>query len=419
MGDLKKTIGVFSGIAIAIGMVMGSGLFGLPGLAIDIAGAKLSLLGWLAIILAVIPMIYIFIKLGIKFPKAGGLSTYAKAAFGDWAEFGVVAVLSGTFIIGIPALAIIGGEYLTKLFSISIELKYFFAFLFLLFATIINIYGVQMASWINKISLIFILLLIIVLVIIHPDYLTEGIKALNFKTENIKINKLWEVMALLFWAFLGWENLSFGLEEFKNPKKTIPIIYWGSFFIVSMFYFMLALLVSGAVISGIKVSGASAIASILSDNVTLSKFLIFFMVVVIIANANSWVFGASRLIYSAGKDGILFKKLGILNKKGIPSNALITLMIFYAFFIFALYYFKIDLSTIIMIVSQNFLVLYLFSIIAFAKLFSGTIDRIVLLLSSVILLFFFQGFGVAIIYPLILLLIGFVRYKKTNIITIG
>jgi len=412
MSELKKTIGVFSGIAIAIGMVVGSGLFGLPGLAIDIAGAKLSLLGWLTIILAVIPMIYIFIKLGIKFPKAGGLSAYAKAAFGDWAEFGVVAVLSGTFIIGIPALAIIGGEYLTKLFSISLEFKYFFAFLFLLFATVINIYGIQMASWINKISLIFILLLIIILVIIHPDYLFNGLKELNIEPKYIDLNKLWQVMALLFWAFLGWENLSFGLEEFKNPKKTIPIIYWGSFFIVSLFYLMLALLVSGAVLAGKQVTGASAIASILSDNVILSKFLIFFMVVVIVANANSWVFGASRLIYSAGKDGILFKKLGVLNTKGLPVNSLSTLMFFYTFFIFTLYYYRIDLSKVIMLVSQNFLVLYLFSIIAFAKIFTNIIDRFVLLLSSVVLFFFFQGFGVAILYPLILLLIGFVRYKN-------
>jgi len=412
MGNLKKSIGVFSGIAIAIGMVIGSGLFGLPGLAIDIAGAKISLIGWIVTILAVIPMIYIFIKLGIKFPKAGGLSTYAKAAFGDWAGFGVVAVLSGTFIIGIPALAIIGGEYLARLFSLSLDFKYIFAFLFLLFATIINIYGIQMASWINKISLVFILLLIIILVLLHPDYLINGLKALKIKPNEIDLNKLWQVMALLFWAFLGWENLSFGLEEFKNPKKTIPIIYWGSFFIVSLFYLMLALLVSGAVLAGKQVTGASAIASILSNNVILSKFLIFFMVIVIVANANSWVFGASRLIYSAGKDGILFKKLGVLNTKGIPVNSLSTLMFFYTFFIFTLYYYRIDLSKVIMLVSQNFLVLYLFSIIAFAKIFTNIIDRFVLLLSSIILFFFFQGFGIAILYPLVLLLIGFVRYKK-------
>lgn len=106
---LKQNITVFKGIGIAVGMVIGSGLFGLPGLAIDIGGYKTALLGWILAILIVTPMIYIFIKLGMKFPKASGLANYAKIAFGNWGEYGVVAVLSGTYTIGIPALSLIGG----------------------------------------------------------------------------------------------------------------------------------------------------------------------------------------------------------------------------------------------------------------------------------------------------------------------
>jgi amino acid transporter len=33
---------------------------------------------------------------------------------------------------------------------------------------------------------------------------------------------VWNVTALLFWAFLGWENLSFSLGEMKDPERMFP-----------------------------------------------------------------------------------------------------------------------------------------------------------------------------------------------------
>lgn len=412
MSGLKQNIGVFSGIGIAVGMVVGSGLFGLPGLAIDLAGADLSIYGWLATILITIPMIYIFIKLGMKFPKASGLSKYAEVAFGKWGGHGVTAVLSGTFTIGIPALAMIGGEYLCKLLDINTTQTYIFAICFLILATIINILGVKVASWINNISLVFIFLLITILIFMHPEYLKIGL--MSFTVDSpVRYDSLWIVMALLFWAFLGWENLSFGLEEFKNPDKNIPIVYWGSFFIVSIFYFLLALISSGAVKSGVDISGMSGVASLFEVGF-IGKFLVFFIVLVILANANSWVFGASRLIYSASENKILPTFLSKLNTNSIPRNSLMTLGGFYILFILGIKYFEVDISKIIMVVSQNFLVLYAATIIAFAKLFNGILNRIILVLSLFILVFFLSNFGFSLAYPLVLLFVGFIAYTNKH-----
>jgi amino acid transporter len=412
MQQLNKTIGVFTGIGIAVGMVVGSGLFGLPGLAIDLAGSTLSLYAWLATMLISIPMLHIFIKLGMRFPKAAGLSKYAEIAFGSWGGYGVTAVLSGTFTIGIPALAIIGGAYLTKLLSLGEYYTYIFAVLFLFISTFLNAFGVRAASWINTVSLSFIFLLIFLLLWLHPEYFVAGKEILFTHNFTFDIEKLWSVMALLFWAFLGWENLSFGLEEFKNPNKNIPLVYWGSFFIISLFYFMLAMLSSGATALGVVVSGTSAVSSLVGNNGFAGNLLVFFIVIVILANANSWVFGASRLIYSAGEQGILPTYLGRLNSKKIPVNSLISLFVFYLFFIALIWIYQIHISKIIMIVSQNFLVLYLASIIAYAKLFRKITDYIVLMMSGIVLAFFFQGFGFALVYPIVLLAIGYMVFQK-------
>jgi APA family basic amino acid/polyamine antiporter len=52
---------------------------------------------------------------------------------------------------------------------------------------------------------------------------------------------MWNVTALLFWAFLGWENLSFSLGEMKDPEKNVPRLYWLSFILVAAIYILLAL----------------------------------------------------------------------------------------------------------------------------------------------------------------------------------
>lgn len=87
-------------------------------------------------------------------------------------------------------------------------------------AAIQNILSQRITHLINTISVIVLSLILTLLIILNFNYVYEGIKVtagINF--ENIKLIKLWNVSALIFWAFLGWENLSFGLEEFKDPEK--------------------------------------------------------------------------------------------------------------------------------------------------------------------------------------------------------
>ncbi len=409
--ELKKRIGILSGIGIAVGMVIGSGLFGLPGLAIDLAGEKLALFGWIATVIIIMPLVYIFMKLGIRYPQSAGLSKYAEVALGKWGSYAVTAVLSGTFSIGIPALALIGASYLVKFLEVESEYIYIFALIFLLLSTIVNIIGISVASSINTFSIIFIFFFILMLTLFYPNYFIDGLSIIKeFSLSDIDLKSLWAVIALLFWAFLGWENLSFGLEEVKNPTKTIPLIFWGSFFIVSIFYLMLAIITSGAAVNGIEVSGTSAIASLL-NNLFFGKVMIFLIVVIILANSNSWAFGASRLFYSAGKNKILPSYLGKLNKKSIPVNSLITLFMVYSIIIFASWYFKISISKIILLVSQNFIVLYLISLLAFFKEFKDLKSKIVGILALFSILFLLFGFKIAILYPLGLLLIGFIAYK--------
>jgi len=124
---LKSSLSVFQRIVMAVSLVIGSGRLGLPGLALEAGGIAAASAGWVVTTVASLPFIFILTRLGLHFRSSAGLAHYAEAGVGRWASSGVVAVLVGTFAIGIPALAIIEGAYAQRLFGPEMHHQYWLA----------------------------------------------------------------------------------------------------------------------------------------------------------------------------------------------------------------------------------------------------------------------------------------------------
>src|SRR5512136_1524317 len=105
--QLQKTITLWRGLALAVSTVIGSGLLGLPGMALEIGTVHTVAGGWLLISVMLVPLVYIFAYLGLTFTSSAGLSKYAEVSIGAWGAHAVTAVLCGTFVVGIPVLALI------------------------------------------------------------------------------------------------------------------------------------------------------------------------------------------------------------------------------------------------------------------------------------------------------------------------
>lgn len=56
MAGLNKEINLPRGVALAVGMVLGSGMLGLPGIVVAAVGSRMAIASWLAVILAMVPM---------------------------------------------------------------------------------------------------------------------------------------------------------------------------------------------------------------------------------------------------------------------------------------------------------------------------------------------------------------------------
>lgn len=412
MNILSKKIGVISGTAIAISMVIGSGLLGLPGVVIDEVGPVTALYGWFGIVIFMIPMMMVFTRLGLRFPRAGGLSHYAEVAFGSWAKVAVVTVLVGTFFLGIPALALIGAAYAGAFLGDATgAYTGLLAVGFLLLSVGINIAGVKVTSFVNTISILFVLGVVALVAFGNWGYAARGMSVLvSGDASGLSWHALWPALSLIFWAFLGWENLSFGLEEFRQPNRTIPLVYGLSFVAVLALYWVLALTASGASLSGVGVSGAAGLSVLFPAK--LRAAMNGLTAVIILANANSWIFGCSRLVFSGAKDGILPSALGELDKAQIPRNALAFMGLTFSIIVLAMSFYGVPVGFIVKLVSQNFIILFGVSVVAFYRSSEKSLAAVTLTgLAACSCLLLISGFSFLMLYPVMLVGFGYLRFR--------
>ncbi|WP_410507369.1 APC family permease [Methanosarcina hadiensis] len=371
-----------------------------------------AILGWLLITFVTIPRIQICSHLGLKFPSTAGLAGYAGKAAGPWGRYSVSYLVGGSYLFGLPAIAFIGSEYIRQLFSLSDSGAALCAIFLVTLMFVSNLLGTKAITLINYLALSILFLLLGTIIVFNLDFLGSGLgiarEALS-GNGSVDSNKVWNVTALLFWAFLGWENLSFSLGEMKDPEKNVPRLYWLSFTIVAAVYVLLALISVGASASGVSLKGAAG----LSGLVPLTpggSFLIWLIIAVLAANACSWNFTASRLIYAGGRTGVFPAVFGRLSKKNIPVSSLVILYALSVLLISGTYFFRFPLTSMMLLVNQNFIFLCGFIIIAYWKTETGWQKWVFSFLAFLSLSFLVSGFTWKIIYPIFLIVTGYFRF---------
>lgn len=416
MTELRKTITLRRGIGLAICMLIGTGILALPGLALGAGNVYEAILGWLLITIVTIPRVHICSRLGLKFPSTAGLAGYAEEAVGTWGRYSVSYLVGGSFLFGLPAVALIGSEYIRQFFPVSELGVTLFAILLVTLMFVSNLLGTRVITLINYLALSVLFLLICMLILFNLDFLGTGLEIAKEAlrgagTENLSPNAIWNVTALLFWAYLGWENLSFSLGEMKEPEKNVPRLYWISFVLVAAIYILIALVSVGASAAGFSLNGAAG----LSGLVLLmpgGNFLEWLIVLVLAANACSWNFTASRLIYAGGKTGVFPEVFGKLSKRDVPVYSLVSLYALSVFLITGSYLFVFPLTSMMLIVNQNFIFLCGFIVIAYWKTESGWQKWIFSILTLLSLSFLISGFTWKIMYPVFLIGLGYFRFAR-------
>ncbi len=116
--SLKKSMSIPQGIVLAICTIIGSGLLGLPGLAVEAGGGAAAALAWPLTMHISLPLVVIFLSLSLRVQNSPARGTLCSTCIGDWAETAVSLIFAVTFMLCIPIGTYMGCIYLQKIFGL-------------------------------------------------------------------------------------------------------------------------------------------------------------------------------------------------------------------------------------------------------------------------------------------------------------
>ena len=213
----RPGLSVAQGAALTLGAVLGTGVISLPALAAAEAGPA-SLVAWLALILLSVPLATTFAALGARHPDGGGVSTYARLAFGEHVSTMVGWAFYLTIGVGAPVAAGFAGAYVADAVGGGRSTTLAATAAIIGLVTLLNWFGIRISGRVQLgiAAAIGVLLAVSVLVSLpHADldnltpFAPHGWAAIG------------RAAAVLVWAFAGWEILTSLSAEYRDPARDI------------------------------------------------------------------------------------------------------------------------------------------------------------------------------------------------------
>ena len=109
--ELRRTLTLWDGLALAIGSIAGSGILYLPSLTYVLAGHDV-LLVWLGGTLLCLPMLFMFTDMVRLVPDGSGIEGFIARGLSSNVAATVPILFLSIVVLGIPAGALVAGEYL-------------------------------------------------------------------------------------------------------------------------------------------------------------------------------------------------------------------------------------------------------------------------------------------------------------------
>ncbi len=214
--QLDRKLGFWSVYSIAVGAMLGSGIFVLPGLAASIAGPYVSLSYLLAGVL-VLPAVLSKAELATAMPVAGGSFVYVDRSMGPW--LGTITGLGTWFALSAKtAFALVGlGGYLVLFTSVP-TLPVSLGILLLLLA--VNFLGAGKVSGLQVVVVAATLLCLVGFasvagISVHAEHFSP---ALPHGIEGIVAGA-----GFVFVSYNGVTKICSVAEEVQHPERNIPL----------------------------------------------------------------------------------------------------------------------------------------------------------------------------------------------------
>jgi basic amino acid/polyamine antiporter, APA family len=326
----KQTLSMFDVIAIIVGIVIGSGIFKLPGMvAGNTAGGTIFMLTWLAGGVMSLVGALCYAELASTYPNAGGDYFFIHRAFGGgvsflfaWARMSVIQTGSIAF------LGFFLGDYLSALWPLGAYSSATYALITIAVLTLINIRGVVFGKWAQNLFTIAIVagLITVVGIGIFGTPAPAEASAPAGAPAAQSLPNLGMAMVFVLLAFGGWNESAYVSAEIKNPAKNIVRALVIGLTAVTAIY----LLVNWSYLRILGAPGMSQSRNIAQDLVRIAvgpqfvPFITFCIVFAVLSTMNATIMSGGRSNYALGRDYRIFGFLGKWKEEaGTPVAALV------------------------------------------------------------------------------------------------
>lgn len=352
----QRKLSLIDGVAIVVGIVIGSGIFSSPGLALERSGSPgLVLVAWSVSGIVVVLMAECYIELGAMMPSAGGDFDYLKSAYGErlafsfaWYNFfvgktgsqAIIATIFGRYfeaVLKADTTSLQNGTDSEE--SVTAKLC---AVLLVVCITLINCCGIKESAVLSIIMTTTKVALVLMVFIFSVAYESSGSQYSEVAVYNLSpdtafnnsngISHFGSAMVACLWCFDGFADGNFLMEELKHPIRDLPRIIKYAVLIVTSCYILinigyLSVLSRESIINSkaIAVDFGSTVSQIFSNHSrnVLPIILALGVSLSTIGSLNGSAMTGGRAFHAVARDGKAPQLFTRLNFVGAPYASLL------------------------------------------------------------------------------------------------
>ena len=311
--------------SMAVGGMVGGGIFSTLGVVIGIAGAR----AWLSFATAGLVALaagYSYVKLAAYYGEGGGAFTFLREIDADGFAGSLSWVLIVGYVLTNAVYAFTFGQYLGNVVGLGPWFPRLAAVAIVALFIGLNLRGVGEAGGVEVILVWFKLVVLVGLAgwglaLWDPPMLSRGVP-------DFGIGAALFGAASVFMAYEGFQLLAYDYEDIETPRKTLPRAVLSAIAVVIVVYVAVAL-GTAMLIGADQVASHKEVALALAGQRALGTAG---LVLVTVAAAfstgsaiNSTLFATARLAHLVAEDGELPAALEHKNRAGVPDRAVVGL----------------------------------------------------------------------------------------------
>ncbi|XP_050069363.1 b(0,+)-type amino acid transporter 1 isoform X1 [Anopheles maculipalpis] len=331
---LKRRVGLFSGVALIVGTMIGSGIFVSPsGLLVRTGSIGVSFIIWMACGLLSLLGALAYAELGTMNTSSGAEWAYFMDAFGAWPAFLFSWV--STLVLKPSQMAIIClsfAQYAVEAFVYECDpplaVVKMVAILAIVSILFVNCYSVNLGMAVQNVFTSAKLIAVLIVICGGAYKLCQGnTQHLQnaFSGATPSLGAIATAFYTGLWAYDGWNNLNYVTEEIQNPSKNLPRSIIIGIPLVTLCYALINVSYLAAM-SPTEMIESEAVAVTFGNRIlgVMAWLMPLSVTISTFGSANGTLFAAGRLCFAASREGHLLDILSYVHVRRLtPAPGLI------------------------------------------------------------------------------------------------